>query len=201
MPLIRARPSVSAKVTGCAVAGPHLPLPHDCQRDVRQRGQIAGATQAAVLVDDRSQPRRQQVGVRLGGFAAHPGAPAGERRQPQQHHRAHDLAFDFGPRTRGVGTNEAALQGRTHVSRNVTGSQRTETGGHAVHRGGVGGQRFDVVAAGLDRLDCVVGELHGGGPAGDRDDVVEGDRTDTDGDCHLANRGLTAGRAEPSRYR
>ena len=82
-----------------AVAGAHLPLPHDRERDVRQRREITRTAEASVLVDHRRQARRQQVGVGLGGFAAHAGPTAGQRRQPQQHHRAHHLALDLGAGT------------------------------------------------------------------------------------------------------
>src|SRR6478609_4357641 len=94
-----------------------------------------------------------------------------------------------------MGPNEAALQSGPHVAWDVSGGQCAESGGYPVDGGRVGGQRFDVAAALLDRLDRVVGELDRGAPSSDRNDVVEADRTHADGDCHDANLGPNACRA------
>ena len=79
-----------------AGSGPHVPLADHRQCHVRQRGQITGAAEAAVLVHHRRQPGRDQVRVGLRGVTANPGAPAGQGRESQQHHRADDLALDLG---------------------------------------------------------------------------------------------------------
>ena len=86
----------------CTVAVAYLALTHHRERDVRQRREIAGTAEASVLVDHGRQSGGQQVGVGLGRFAAHPGASAGQCRQPQQHHRAHHLAFHLGAGAGGV---------------------------------------------------------------------------------------------------
>ena len=162
----------------------HVSFAHHRQGDVGQWGQIPGAAQAAVLVDHRRESGRQQVGVGLRRLPADPGAAAGQRGEPQEHHGANHLALDLGPRARSVRTNQAALQLLSHFLRDVTGGQRAEPGRNAVHRTGVGGQRLDVDPAGLDGRDGGVGEFDGGAIAGDRDDVGEADRPDPDDDCH-----------------
>ena len=80
VPLIRARPSFSASCTGAmpaaasASAGEHrrtggvahVALAHQRQRAVRQRGEVAGAAEGAVLADHRRDAGVEQRGVGLG---------------------------------------------------------------------------------------------------------------------------------------
>ena len=64
---------------------------------MREGSEVSGAAQTAVLVDDRRQTGGEERGVCLGDRRADPGAAGGQRRQSQQHHRAHDFPLDLGP--------------------------------------------------------------------------------------------------------
>ena len=77
VPLMRARPSFSASSTGVmpaaasasaaasqlAVRVAHVALAHQRQRAVRQRREVAGAAERAVLVDDRGDAGVEHRGV------------------------------------------------------------------------------------------------------------------------------------------
>ena len=124
VPLISARPSFSAqldrrdargaqRVGGLAqLAGgvADRPLAHQRERAVRERREVAGAAERAVLVDDRRDPGGEHRGVGRRRRGRTPVRPVGERRQPQQHHRPHDLALDLRrpSRRRGCGSGCAA---------------------------------------------------------------------------------------------
>ncbi len=177
-----------------AVGGADVPLAHDGERDVRQRGEVPGTAEAAVLVDHRRQSCREQSRVGLGELGTHPGAAGGQGREPQQHHRADDLALDLGSIPGGMGANQAALQLGSKLERDVPGGQRTETGGDAVHRGRVVGELLDARAARGDRAERVVGDRHGGAMARHAYDVLEGDRADPHDDGILVPLGRVLGR-------
>ena len=149
VPLIRARPSFSCSATGVIPAAAsasrgraqfagrvaHHALAHGRQRAVRQRGQVSRAAQRAVLVDDRGESGVEQGGVGLGGLQPHAGAAGGQGRQPQQHQRTDDLALDLRSGAGRVRADQAALQLRPGLDRDVPGGQRAEAGGDAVVRG------------------------------------------------------------------
>ena len=177
-----------------AVGGADVPLAHDRERDVRQRGEVSGTAAAAVFVNHRRESRREQSRVGLGELGTHPGPAGGQGREPQQHHRADDLALDLGPIPGGVGSNQAALQLGSKLQRDVPGGKGTETGGDAVHRGRVVGELLDAGTARSDRAERVVGDRHGGAVACYAYDVVEGDRADTHDDWILAPLGRVLGR-------
>ena len=75
----------------------------------RERREVPGAAQGAVLVDD-GDAAVEHRGVGDRGRRTDAGSPGRQRRQPEQHERAHDLALDLRPGARGVGADEAALQ-------------------------------------------------------------------------------------------
>ncbi len=81
--LAQGDPRVEERAGGVA----HVPLPHQRERAVRQRGEVAGAAERAVLVHDRGEAGVDHRGVRLRGGRPHAGASGGEGRQPQQHQR------------------------------------------------------------------------------------------------------------------
>ena len=124
VPLMRARPSFSASTTGAMPAAAsasaastqrppadaHLAFAHRGEGAVRERGEVAGAAERAVLAHDRGDAGVEQRGVGLDGGAAHAGAAGHERREAQQHERAHDLALDLGAGAGGVRADEARLQ-------------------------------------------------------------------------------------------
>ena len=62
-------------------------LAHDRQRAVRERGEVAGAAEAAVLVHDWREAGVQQRRIGLNGPLARPGQPGRQRSQPEQHQR------------------------------------------------------------------------------------------------------------------
>ncbi len=81
----RREPALGERLAGRlqrAVGRADLALTHDGQRDVGKRREVAGTPEAAVLVDDRRQPGRQQIGIGLRCLGADAGAAGGERRQP-----------------------------------------------------------------------------------------------------------------------
>jgi hypothetical protein len=133
-----------------AVAVADLALAHHHERAVRQRGEITGAAERAVIADHRGDPGAEDSGVRPGGLQPDPGAPGGEGRQPQQHQRADHLALDLGAGPGGVRADQAALQRGTRLDRDVPGGKRPEPGGDAVVRLGVVGERLDDLAAAGD---------------------------------------------------
>ena len=79
-------------------------------------------------------PGVEHRGVGPGGLRADAGAPGGQRREPQQHQRAHDLALDLGARAGRVRADQAALQLGPPLERDVRGGQRAEAGGDPVVR-------------------------------------------------------------------
>ena len=124
VPLMRARPSFSSSSTGrmpaaarasaAGIRSPsasrHVALAHEGECAVRQGGEVAGAAERAVLVDDRGDAGVQHRDVGGQRLLADAGAAGGERRDAQQHQRPHDLALDLGAGAGGVRADEGALQ-------------------------------------------------------------------------------------------
>ena len=130
-----------------AVHGSDVSLAHDGQRHMRKRREISGTAEAAVLVDNRRESSRQQFRIGLGDLGADAGPAGGQGRQPQQHHRADHLAFHLGTRSGGMRANQAALQLRPQLRRYVSSRKGAESGGNAVCRSRVVGERFDPATA------------------------------------------------------
>ena len=128
------RRSASAASTQRSVGVAHLALAHHRERAVRQRREVAGAAQRAVLVHDRGDAGVEHRGVGLGGLEPHAGAAGGQRGQPQQHQRPHHLALDLGPGPGRVRADQAALQLGAPLRRDVRGGERAEAGRDAVVR-------------------------------------------------------------------
>ena len=162
------------------VAG--APLPHEHDRAVGERGEIPGAAQRAVLVDDRGDVGVQQREHRLDHDGSHPGAAGGEGAGAQQHEGAHHLGLHLGPGAGGVGADQGALQGVAHARRDRRVGERTESGGDAVDGGVPGGEGVDVGAHGGDLLARGGVELHQGAAAGDGEDVRGGETAGGQGD-------------------
>ena len=204
VPLMRARPSFSPRRTGvmpaaaralaASVSSPsadaHLALAHGDQGAVRERGEVARAAERSVLAHDRRDAGVEDRGVGLGGLAAHAGASGHERREAQQHEGAHDLALDLGARSRGVRAHEARLQLRAAVVGDEGGREGAEAGRDAVVRLGVGGEPLDDRAARGDLVEGGRVELDGCPVPGHGDDLVDGQRSDADGDGCRDGRGL-----------
>ena len=148
VPLIRARPSFAPSWTGvspaaasASAAGISVPsgiadvaLAHQHQRTVRQRREVAGAAERAVLADHRRDPRGQQRGHQLRRLASYAGVAGRQRREPQQHQPAHDLALHLRPGPRRVGADQGALELLAQLGRDVPGRQGAEPRRDAVRR-------------------------------------------------------------------
>ena len=149
VPLIRASPSLAASSTGLetrggqrlggrhqrAVGVADLTLPDQGERAVRERREVAGAAERAVLVHHRRDPVGEQVGDQLRGLRPDAGVPGRERGEPQQHQRADHLALHLGAGAGGVRADQRALQLRAHLGRDVPGGEGAEPGGDPVRRG------------------------------------------------------------------
>ena len=129
VPLISARPSFSARVTGArpawasaspagrvlpsAIADPALALQDDSH--VRQRREVAAAAQGTVLVDGRRDAGVEQSSQCRHDLGAHAGPARAQRVQAQGHHGAHDLGLDQRTAAGSVRPGQAHLQGSAAV--------------------------------------------------------------------------------------
>ena len=163
----------------CRVA--RLALAHQHDRAVRQRGEVAGAAEAAELVHDGRDAVRQQPREGLGGAEMDAGMTGGQCRQAEEHHGPHHLTLDLRPRTGGVRADEGTLELGPELLRDVPGRERPETGGDAVCRRRRGGEDIDRLAGPEDGFDGVLRELDGRVLAGHLHHIVEGDRANPHG--------------------
>ena len=197
VPLISARPSFSASTSGvdagleqgvlgadaAAVAVEHLALAHQRERDGGQRREVAGAAERAVLGHDRDDAGVEQVGQRLHDGRPDAGAAGGQRAQPQQHQRPHDLGLDRPTGAGGVRADQRPLQRGPPVGRDVPGGQRAEAGGDAVGRGRRVGEPLDVGPRDLaTSSSAAAADVDGRAAPGDRDDLLAGQRPAVDHD-------------------
>ena len=157
---------------------------------MRERREVARAAERAVLAHDRGDAGVEDRGVRLRGLATHARAAGHERREAQQHERAHDLALHLGAGSRGVRAHEARLQLGAAVLGDERGRERAEAGRDAVVRLGVGGESLDDRAARGDALEGLGVEHDGGSVPGHGDDVVDRERSGADGDGCREGRGV-----------
>jgi hypothetical protein len=177
----------------------HRPFAHQRERAVRQRREVARAAERAVLRHDRRDARRQQGRVRLGRLPPHAGAPGRQRRQPQEHQRAHDLALDRGAGPRRVRADQRALQLGPQVGRDLARGERAEAGRDAVVRLRVAGERVDDRARALDLRQRLVRQHDARTAARDRDDVVDARRPDAYRDlCHTGIQGASRSSVQPA---
>ncbi len=196
VPLISARPSFSARVIGSQTGrrqrlGRRLPFAgrssddafaHQGQGAVRQRGQVTGAAEAAVLGDDRGDLGVEQVHVRGERLRPYTRTSGGQGGDSQQHEGSNDLRLHLGSRPRRVGADQTALQLGAQLDRNVACGQGAEARGHPVVRRVVVGQRLDHRAAASHLGPRLRSDLDRGGLAGHTHDVGEGERSRADGD-------------------
>ena len=175
-----------------------LALAHERERAVRERREVAGATERAVLAHDRGDAGVEHRDIRVERLGTDAGAPGRERRDAQEHERAHDLALDRFTAARGVRGDEAALQLLTLLERDVLRRERTETGRDAVVRHRVVGEGVDDRAALRDLRATRLAEHDARVMAGDGDDVVDAEGADADldlaGSAHVRGRDAGAGR-------
>ena len=203
VPLMSARPSFSASVIGAIPASASASAADRSRPSASRTGPSPMTASAQCASGARSPeqpsdpcswtigviPARQDGRVGLGRLAAHAGPPGGERRQAQEHQRAHDLALDLGPRSRRVAADQAALQLGAQRRRDVAAGERAEAGRDAVVRAGVLDERVDDGARALDLADRVLGERDRRAVARDGDDVLDGRRADADDDGLLCVHG------------
>ena len=196
VPLMRARPSFSSSSTGAmpaaasasarrhplAVRVAHDALAHQRERAVRERGEVAGAAERAVLVHDRGDAGVQHRDVGGEGLLADAGAAGRQRRDAQQHQRAHHLALDLGAGAGRVRADQRALQLAAHRDRDVPGGQGAEAGGDAVVRLGVVREAADHLAGAAHLGQGLLGQHDRGAVAGDPHDLVDGQRAGAEGD-------------------
>ena len=125
VPLISARPSFSASSTGaipCRLQRGPRPVRSEPSRTRTGPSPITASAQCASGARSPEQPSEpnscttgvmpgvEHRRVRLRRLRADPGAAGGQRGQPEQHQRPHDLALDLGARTGRVRADQAALQ-------------------------------------------------------------------------------------------
>ena len=174
--------SASAAGTSSPDGVAHVPLAHRGERDVRERGEVAGAAERAVLADDRGDAGVEHRGVGLDDDRAHAGVGGRERLQAQQLQRPHDLALDLGARARGVRADEARLQLQPALGGDEGRRERAEAGRDAVVRLGVVGETLDEGAGCRDPHHRGGIELDARAVTGDGDDVLGAQRRGADGD-------------------
>ncbi len=156
-----------------------LALTHHRERAVRQRRQVAGAAEAAVLADDRGQPGVEHRRIGLGGLDPYAGVARCQRRQAQQHQRAHDLVLDARTRAGGVRSDQALLQLGTKLRLDVPGGQGAEAGRDAIDRGVGGSHLVDDGPRSGDRGTRLRAELDERAFARDSYDILRRDRADS----------------------
>ncbi len=78
----------------------HLALADQRQRAVRERCEVAGAAERAVLVHHRRDAGVEHAGDQLRHLRSYAGPAGRQRREPQQHQPADDLALDLRTRAR-----------------------------------------------------------------------------------------------------
>ncbi|MFK4545105.1 hypothetical protein RKD29_004701 [Streptomyces tendae] len=176
--LDRGDPVRGEQLTG----GPHgavgalgVALAHEGQRAVRQRGEVAGAAQRAVLVHDGGDPGVEHVRHGLRDLRADPGVPGADGLQPQEHQRAHHLALDARAHPGGVRADDVALELGAQLGADVPGRQGAEAGAHAVDRVRLGGQRVHDGAGRGEGRHRLLGKLDPGARARHGENVGRGD--------------------------
>jgi hypothetical protein len=162
---------------------PHLtPLQHlnlvarDRRRDVRQRDEITARTARAALGDTREHVVVQQVEQPLDDVRAHAGVPFRQAVRAQQHRSARDLAVGNAAGARAEVTDDALLQTRRTLGRDLPMRAVAEAGRDAVDRD-LAVDQVDLQAAGrLHPLDGGRRDSRSAAVARDGDDVLDRER-------------------------
>ena len=98
-----------------AVGVAHVALADQRQRAVRERREVAGAAERAVLVHHRRDARVEQTGHQLRHLRPYAGPAGRQRGQAQQHQPTHDLALHLRTGARCVRADQRALELRAHL--------------------------------------------------------------------------------------
>ena len=170
-----------------------LAFTHQGERAMGQRCQVAGAAQGAVFADHGGDAGIEDPRIGLGHQGPDAGAAGGHGGQPVEHQPADHLAVHFGTGGRRVAADQAALQLRAQLNRDLFGGQRAEAGADAVVRHVVVHQRLDHLSRRGHRGQRLLAEFNGGAVTGDGDDVGGGERSDGDGHGNGLELGLGHG--------
>jgi len=193
------REGLSGRILAAAGIGDHT-LSGNRECAVGQRGEVARAAKAAVLVHNRGEARIQQRCIGLHGDLTNAGPAGGQGGQPEQHQRADHFGLDRWSGAGRVAADEAGLELSAQIGRDVPGGKRAEAGGHAVVRLSVGGQRLDDLAAVLHCRHGLGRHQDRRSPPGDSDHFVGRQRASPDGNGRAggcpAPVGVGVGRSE-----
>ena len=105
----------------------HVALADQRQRAVRERREVAGAAERAVLVHHGRDARVEQAGHQLRHLRAYAGPAGRERGQAQQHQPTHDLALHLRTRAGSVRAHQRALELRAHLGAGCASSPAPRT--------------------------------------------------------------------------
>ncbi len=116
------------------VRGDDVALARERQGRVGQGSQVAAAPQRAVLANDRGDPGVEERDERVHDQGTDPRVALGQRGRSQQHHGPHRFRLDLFAHGRGVRADQADLQDRPLLGRDVAVGERPEPGRQPVHR-------------------------------------------------------------------
>ncbi len=174
---------------GCherAVRVPRAALGDQGERTVRERGEVAGAAEAAVLEYLGRDSRVEHGRVGLGYNRADAGASGGQRGEAQQHECADHLALDLLAGSCRVAEHERTLQLRATLDGNLLRGESAESGRDAVVRVRVVGERVDDGAAFRHLGERVGRDAHACAVAGHSNDFGTGGGADAEFDDGVA---------------
>ncbi len=165
-------------------------LAHQREGAVAEGGEVAGAAERTVLVDDGGDTGVEEVRHGPGDVRPYAGVAGGDGLEPQEHQRAYDFALDVRAHAGGVRPDDVALQLGAQVLTDVPGREGAEPGRDAVDGLGLGGERVDDLARGGEGGEGLLGELDPGVVPGDGDDIRCGRSGRPQHDClhiHIQN--------------
>ena len=151
-----------------------LSPPDEGQGEMRQRGEVARRTDAALLGDDRVDPRAEEVEQPVHDDRPAAAVAEGERVRAEEQHRPDDLAREGRPDARRVAHQQVLLEPARVGGGDHGRGERPEPGRHAIDDRALGDEGFDEVAGLLDPFASVAIERDVGVAACDRLDVGHG---------------------------
>ena len=145
-----------------------------------QRRQVARAAQRAILAHHRNDASVQRLGIGFYHHGAHAGPTGTQGGQAQEHKRADDLFFHLRASSRSMRAHQGKLQLGAHLLRNVAAGKCTKAGGNAIDRGRILCQFFHALAGCGYLFESLGRNLHLRSIAGNGNDVLDAQRSDTD---------------------
>ena len=149
---------------------------------MRERGEIAGGPDAALLRDDRMDAVGQEGQDRVDDRGAAAAVAQGQGVRPQEQHRPHDLARERRPDACGMAHQQVLLELAGLIRLDEGRREVAEPGRHAVDDRVLGHEALDDVAGLLHPLSRMHVERAGRPTAGDSLDI--GDREVRPGQDH-----------------